>query len=190
MHEKDHPYVAHYEWSSVPGVEDPERLTADQVAKNAQHARDKEAVEGGRTLRLVLAAPIVAWSFAGIPILTLFILGVVVGAFEGSLFEGGGLSSGVVGLVALMVLIEVTSIWEGLLLMRNQISPRSWLVVLGLTVAVAAIVTVALAPWHAMAGPWWVVIAAACYSVVLAALQLWRTRRLAPAAARLEEYSP
>jgi hypothetical protein len=190
-HEKqDHPYVAHYEWSSVPGAEDPERLTAEQEARNTQHALDKEAVEGGRALRLILAAPIVVWSFVGIPVLALFVLGVAVGAFEGSLFEAEGLTPGLAGLLGLLILIEVTSIWEALLLLRNQIDPRRWLIVLALSMIVAAIVTLALARWEGMAAEGWLAAAAACYSVAIAAWQLRRSCRLAPAAERLEQYSP
>jgi len=63
---QDHPHLPHYGWSSVPGDDERYELTSERRAENEQHAADKLAVEGGRTLRLVLGAPIIIWSFVGI----------------------------------------------------------------------------------------------------------------------------
>ena len=66
----------------VVGAGDDERyeLTSERRAENEQHAADRVAVEGGRTLRLVLGAPIIIWSFVGIPALGLLALVTVLGA--------------------------------------------------------------------------------------------------------------
>lgn len=187
---QDHPYVAHYDWSAIPGVEDPERLTPERQAENAQHAADREAVEGGRTLRLIAAAPIVVWSFVGIPVLALFAILALVGVVGRDTTVGEGFTPGAVGLIALIVLIEVASIWEGMLLFKNRISPGRWLIVLVLTVIVAVAVGFSLWPWSAMAMEGWAAVGATVYSVAVAAWQTVRSRRLTEAAVRLERYSP
>ena len=185
-----HPHVAHYGWSAVPGAEDPERLTPEQRAANDQHAVDKEAVEGGRALQLVLAVPIIICGVIALPALMLIVFVLTLSAFDRSLVSSIEASWGLAGFLALLVLIEVACVWEGKLLMRNDLVARRWAIVLVLTLAAAAIVTMALTPWEGTSTEGWLGTAAAWYCVVVAAAQLVRARRLAPAAARLEQYSP
>ena len=54
--QQDHPYVVRYDWPPDPEHDDRFRLTPEKEARNARHAADKPAVEGGRTVRLVLAS--------------------------------------------------------------------------------------------------------------------------------------
>jgi hypothetical protein len=187
---RDHPYVAHYEWSAVPGAEDPERLTPEQQAANDQHAIDKEAVEGRRGLRLVLAVPIILCGVIALPALVLLVFVLIISAFDRSLVSSVVASWGLAGVLALLVLIEVTCVWEGKLLLRNDLVARRWAIVLMLTLASAVSVTVALAPWEGTSTEAWLGLAAAWYALLVAAAQLVRARRLAPAAGRLEQYSP
>ena len=191
MREKqDHPYVAHYDWSAVPGEEDLVRLTPAQEAENAQHACDKEAVESGNTLRLVLAAPVIIWGVVALPALLLVVLVLILSAFDRSLLSSFEASWGLAGFLALLLLIEAASIWEGKLLLRNELSPRQWLGVLLLTLTVAVTVTVALALRKSMSTEGWAGVAVVWYCVAVAGALLVRVRRLAPAARRLEHYSP
>ena len=187
---RDHPHVAHYGWSAVAGAEDPERLTPEQQAANDQHALDKEAVESGRTVRLLLAVPIIICGVIALPALVLVVLVLIIAAFDGSLVSGIEASWGLAGFLALLVLIEVACIWEGKLLMRNELVVRRWAIVLPLTLVAAVGVTVAVAPWRATSTEAWLGLAAAWYVVLVASAQLVRARRLAPAAERLEKYSP
>jgi len=61
---QDYPHVAHYEWPADAEHDDRFRMTPERAAENARHAADKKAVESGRTLRLILAAPILVWCLA------------------------------------------------------------------------------------------------------------------------------
>src|SRR5664279_5050063 len=79
---QDHPYVARYDWPPDAAVEDRFRLTPEKEAANAQHAADREAVYGGRGLRLTLAAPVIIWSFVGIPVLVLLAVVVIIDLFD------------------------------------------------------------------------------------------------------------
>jgi hypothetical protein len=188
---QEHPYLAHYGWSAVDGDDDRFRITPEQEARNAQHAADKAAVEGGRTLRLILAAPIVIWSFAGMPALGLFVLLVLLGAVDESLVDWGGASAGLLVFIALLVLIEVASIWEGLLLVRDELNARKWRVVLALATVVAVIVTAATAAWAgAVTQGVVIVLTVVWYAVLIAAWQWRRSVRLASAVERLDTYSP
>lgn len=188
---RDHPYVAHYDWSAVGGDDDRFRITPEQEARNAQHAADKAAVESGRTLRLILGAPIMIWSFVGIPVFGLFALLMLLGAVTGSLVEGEGTSPALFGFIALLVLIEVASIWEGLLLMRDELNAGKWRVVLVLATVVALIVTASVALWAGdVTQGVVIVVAVVWYSVLVAVWQWRRSVRLASAVERLDTYSP
>ena len=186
---QDHPYVAHYDWSAIPGVEDAERLTPEQRAANERHALDRAAVEEGRALRFLAATPIILWSFVGIPVLALVALLALMGV-TGEASDVGTITPGTVAMLALIVLIEVASIWEGTLLMKSRIDSRRWSVVLILTLIAAGAVGVLLWPWAELSSEGWVGLGAAVYSVVVAAWQTNRSRRLGDAAERLERYSP
>jgi O-antigen/teichoic acid export membrane protein len=188
---QDHPYLAHYGWSADGEDDDRFRITPEQEARNAQHAADKAAVEGGRTLRLVLAAPIIIWSFAGLPVLALFVLLVLLGAVEESLVDWEGPSSGLLLFIALLVLIEVASVWEGLLLMRDELNARKWRIVVSLATVAAVIVTAAMAAWAgAVTQGVVIVLALVWYAALIAAWQWRRSVRLASAVERLDTYSP
>jgi hypothetical protein len=186
---RDHPYVAHYDWPESPG-DDRFKLTPEKQRENAQHAADKHAVEGGRTLRLVLAAPIVIWSFAGVPALALFAIAAVFGALSGSDFDMGAVDAPLVGFFVLLVLIEVASIWEATMLVRESLSVARWRAVLILSALVAAAVTAALVVSSPDGREWLLVPAVVWYCVAMALWQWRRSVRLAPAAERLAKYSP
>jgi hypothetical protein len=186
---QDHPYVAHY---ASPGVPDDDRfkLTPERQAENAQHAADKQAVEGGRTLRLVLAAPVVIWSFAGIPALALFALALFFGVLGGSDVDAQDLDGGLVWFFVLMVLIEIASIWEAGMLIRDRLSISRWRTVLILSAVVAVAVSAALVVSAPSAREWLLVLVVVWYCVGMALWQWRRSVRLASAVDRLEKYSP
>ncbi len=187
---QDHPYLPHYEWGSVEGDDERFEVTPEKAAENAQHAADKEAVEGGRTLRLALAAPAILWSFIGIPALALLALVVVLDAAGLISVDYGGMNAATAGFFALLVLVEITSIWEGMLLMRDRLDVGRWRAVLVLSVVVALAVSAALWVLSPDAQEWLIVLAMVWYCVVLALWQWRRSVRLASAVARLEDYSP
>lgn len=187
---QDHPYVAHYDWPTGAADDDRFGLTPEKEALNAQHAADKVAVEGGRTVRLVLAAPIILWSFAGIPALALLAVVTILGVLGGAEVDTKEISLGMIGFFVLLVLIEVASIWEGLMLMRDQLSAGRWRAVLVLSAVVAVIVTLALAANGAIAGEGIVVLVIVWYCTGMALWQWRRSVRLASAVERLETYSP
>jgi hypothetical protein len=187
--ERDHPFVAHYDWPESPG-DDRFRLTPEKQAENAQHAADKQAVEGGRTLRLVLAAPIVIWSFAGLPALALLAVAAVFGVFGGSDIDTESIDAAVVGFFILLVLIEVASIWEATMLIRERLSVSRWRAVLILSTLVAVAVTASLVVSSPAAREWLLVLVIVWYCVAMALWQWRRSVRLAPAAERLAKYSP
>lgn len=186
---QDHPHVAHYDWPESPD-DDRFRVTPEKQAENAQHAADKEAVEGGRTLRLVLAVPIVIWSFAGIPALALFALAVFFGVLGGSGLDTTDVDAGLIGFFLLLVLIEVASIWEASMLIRDRLSVSRWGAVLILSVVVAVAVTAALLISAPTAREWLLVLVVVWYCVAMALWQWRRSARLASAVERLERYSP
>jgi len=187
---QDHPYLPHYDWPPDPGAEDRFGLTPERRAENAQHGADKRAVEGGRTLRLVLAAPVVVWSFAGAPALTLFALVLLFGVVGGVDVDPSDLDLGLIGFFVLLVLIELASIWEATLLIRDRLSVSRWRAVLLLSTVVAVAVTVALAVSAPGAWEWLLVQVAVWYCVAIAVWQWRRSARLASAVERLEGYSP
>jgi hypothetical protein len=187
---QDHPYLPHYDWSSVPGDDERFELTPEKEAANAQHAADKEAVEGGRTLRLVLGAPIIVWSFVGIPAFALLALVAVLGLVDRSNVDTSSVDAGLVGFFILLALIEVTSIWAGLMLMRDRISVVRWRAVFFLGLVVAVVVTVSLVFSTARSWEWVLAPVAVWYCVAVALWQWRRSARVASAAERLEDYSP
>jgi hypothetical protein len=187
---RDHPYLPHYGWSSIPGGHERYELTPEKQARNEQHAADKEAVEGGRTLRLVLAAPVVIWSFAGIPALVLLAVATLLGVFSGSEFDTGPIDAGLIGFFVLLVVIEVASIWEATMLVRDQLSVPRWRAVLILTVVVAVAVTATWVVWAPVARAWLLVVLVAWYCVGMALWQWRRSVRPASAVERLDKYSP
>ena len=188
--EQVHPYLPHYDRSSVEGEDERFAITPERAAENARHAADKLAVEGGRTLRLVLAAPIIIWSFVGIPALGLLALVSVLGVVNGASVDSSQTDAGTVGFFVLLVLIEITSIWEGLLLMRDRLDAARWRAVLVLSIVVALAVSVSLVFSSADTWEWLLVPLAAWYCVAMALSQWRRSVRLASAVQRLEDSSP
>ena len=187
---QDHPYVAHYDWPPDPAADDRFRLTPEKEALNAQHAADKQAVEGGRTVRLVLAAPIILWSFVGIAALALLAVVTILGSLGGAEVDTTEITAGMIGFFVLLILIEVASIWEGLMLMRDQLSAGRWRAVLVLSAVVAVIVTAALAVEDAFTFEGILVLIIVWYCTCMAVWQWRRSVRLASAVERLETYSP
>ena len=115
----------------------------------------------------------------------------LLGAVTGSLVEGEGTSPALFGFIALLVLIEVASIWEGLLLMRDELNAGKWRVVLVLATVVALIVTASVALWAGdVTQGVVIVVAVVWYSVLVAVWQWRRSVRLASAVERLDTYSP
>jgi hypothetical protein len=188
--QQDHPYLPHYGWPPDPGAEDRFGLTPERQAENAQHAADRQAVEGGRTLRLVLAAPVVVWSFAGIPALALFALALFFGVIGGADVDSSDMDPALVGFFVLLVLVEVASIWEATMLIRERLSVSHWGAVLVLSAVVAVAVTAALVVSAPETREWLLVLVVVWYCVAIAAWQWRRSLRLASAVARLENYSP
>jgi hypothetical protein len=188
--QQDHPYLPHYEWSSVEGDDERFDVTPERAAENARHAADKVAVEGGRTLRLVLAAPVIIWSFIGIPALALLALVVLLDAVGLITVDYGEMDAATAGFFALLVLVEITSIWEGMLLMRDRLDVGRWRAVFILSVVVALAVSASLALSSPGAWEWLVVVAMVWYCVALALWQWRRSVRLDSAVERLEDYSP
>lgn len=187
---QDHPYLPHYDWPSDPGAEDRFGLTPQRQEENARHAADKQAVEGGRTLRLVLAAPVVVWSFAGIPALALFALALFFGVIGGADVDLPDIDLELAGFFVLLVLIEVASIWEATMLIRDRLSVSRWRAVLLLSTVVAVAVSVALTASAPEAREWMLVLVVVWYCVAIALWQWRRSARLASAVERLEHYSP
>jgi len=184
---QDHPHVAHYDWPPDPVAEDRFRLTPEKAAANAQHAADREAVYGGRGLRLVLAAPVIVWSFVGVPVLLL--LGAV------AIFAVVGwvdveITSGTVGLLAALILIEVAAMWEALMLWRDQMSIGRWRAVLALSALVAVAVSGALWLFGDRSSEATAAVVIVWYCTAVAVWQWRRSVRLASAVERLEKYSP
>jgi hypothetical protein len=188
--QQDHPYLPHYDWSSVEGDDERFEVTPERAAENARHAADKQAVEGGRTLRLALAAPVIIWSFIGIPALALLALVILLDAVGLITVDYGEMDAGTAGFFVLLVLVEVTSIWEGLLLMRDRLDAGRWRAVLILSVVVALAVSASLLIFSPEAREWLIVLAMVWYCVALAVWQWRRSVRLASAVQRLEDYSP
>jgi hypothetical protein len=188
--DQDHPYLPHYDWSSGEGDDERFEITPEKAAENARHAADKEAVEGGRTLRLILAAPVIIWSFIGIPALALLALVVVLDAVGLITVDYGELDAGTAGFFVLLVLVEITSIWEGMLLMRDRLDVARWRAVLILSVVVALAVSATIALSSPVGWELLLVVAAVWYCVVLAVWQWRRSARLASAVERLDNYSP
>jgi hypothetical protein len=188
--QQDHPYLPHYEWSSVEGDDERFDITPERAAENARHAADKDAVEGGRTLRLVLAAPVVIWSFIGIPALALLALVILLDAVGLITVDYGEMDAATASFFGLLVLVEITSIWEGLLLMRDRLDVGWWRAVTILSVVVALAVSSSLALSSPDAWEWLIVVAMVWYCVALALWQWRRSVRLASAVERLEDYSP
>jgi len=188
--QQDHPYLPHYEWSSGEGDDERFDITPQRAAENARHAADKEAVEGGRTLRLVLAAPVIVWSFIGIPALALLALVVLLDAVGLISVDYGEMDAGTAGFFALLVLVEVTSIWEGMLLMHDRLDVARWRAVVILSVVVALAVSASLVFSSPDAWEWLIVVAMVWYCIALALWQWRRSVRLASATERLEDYSP
>jgi hypothetical protein len=187
----DQPYVAHYDWSAIPGVEDPKRLTPEQQTENDRHAADRASVERGHGLRLALAVPIVIWSFAGVAVLGLAAVVIVIWLVgRGHAIDGFEVTGGLVGFLAIVAVLEIATIRAGTLLIRDNGGPGAWLVVL----VSAGAAMVAIGFWLGLlaGGPQgaWVSLAAAVYTFVVGVLQWVRERRLADAVQRLEEYSP
>jgi hypothetical protein len=184
---QDHPYVAHYDWPPDAAADDRFSVTPEKAATNAQHAADREAVYGGRGLRLVLAAPVIAWSFVGIPVLLLLGAMTILGILGWADVE---ITSRTIGLLIALVFIEGAAIWEALMLWRDQLSIGRWRAVLVLSALVAVAVSVAL--WLVGDGS----SEAAAAAVIVwycTALAVWQWRRsvlLASAIERLEKYSP
>jgi hypothetical protein len=187
---QDHPYLPHYDWPPDPGAQDRFGLTPERQAENAQHAADRQAVEDGRTLRLVLAAPVVVWSFAGIPALALFALALFFGVIGGADVDPSDLDLGLVGFFALLVLIEVASIWEATMLIRERLRASRWRAVFVLSTAAAVAVTTALVVSAPQTREWLLVLLVVWYCVAIAAWQWRRSVRLASAIERLEKHSP
>jgi hypothetical protein len=185
--EQDHPYVAHYDWPPDPAAEDRFRLTPEKEAANAQHAADREAVYGGRGLRLVLAAPVIAWSFVGIPVLVLLGAMTVLGILGYADVE---ITSGTIGLFAALILIEVAAIWEALMLWRDQLNAGRWRAVLVLSALVAVAVSVALWLFGDRSSEAMVAVIIVWYCTAMAVWQWRRSVWLAAAVERLERYSP
>ena len=188
--QQDHPYLPHYEWASGEGDDERFDVTPERAAENARHAADKEAVEGGRTLRLVLAAPVIVWSFVGIPALALLALVVLLDAVGLITVDYGEMDAATAGFFVLLVLVEITSIWEGMLLMRDRLDVGRWRAVLILSVVVALAVSASLVLSSPEAWEWLVVVAMVWYCVALALWQWRRSVRLDSAVERLEDYSP
>ena len=185
--QQDHPYVAHYEWPPDSAAEDRFRLTPEKQAANAQHATDREAVYGGRGLRLVLAAPVIVWSFVGVPVLVLLAAMTIFSILGWADVE---ITSGTVGLLAALVLIEGAAIWEALMLWRDQLSIGRWRAVLALSALVAVAASVAL--WLSGDGSSesTAAVVIVWYCTAVAVWQWRRSVRLASAVERLEKYSP
>ena len=184
---QDHPYVARYDWPPDSAAEDRFRLTPEKEAANAEHAADREAVYGGRGLRLVLAAPIIIWSFVGIPVLLLLGAMTILGVLGWADVE---ITPGTIGLLAALVLIEVAAIWEALMLWREQLSMARWRAVLVLSALVAVAVSVAVWLFGDGSSEALAAVILVWYCTVVAAWQLRRSVRLASAVERLEKYSP
>lgn len=188
---QDQPFVAHYDWSAIPGVEDPRRLTSEQQAANEKHAEDRLEVERGHGLRLALAVPIVIWSFAGVAVLGLATVVIVVWLVgRGNVIAGFEVTGGLVGFLAIVAVLEIATIRAGTLLIRDNGGPVAWLVVL----VSAGAAMVAIGVWLGLLGGGptgaWVSLAAAVYTFIVGVLQWVRSRRLVDAVQRLEEYSP
>ena len=184
---QDHPYVAHYDWPPDSAAEDRFRLTPEKEAANAQHAADREAVYGGRGLRLVLAAPVIIWSFVGIPVLVLLGAMTILGALG---YADVQITRGTIGLLAALILIEVAAIWEALMLWREQLSAGRWRAVLVLSALVAVAVSVALWLFGDGSSEALVAVILVWYCTAVAVWQWRRSVRLASAVERLENYSP
>jgi len=184
---EDHPYVAHYDWPSDSAAEDRFRLTPEKEAANTQHAADREAVYGGRGLRLVLAAPVIVWSFVGVPVLVLLAAMTILGILGWADVE---ITSSTIGLLLALVLIEGAAIWEALMLWRDQLSVGRWRAVLALSALVAVAVSVALWLFGDGSGEATVAVIIVWYCTALAVWQWRRSVRLASAVERLEKYSP
>ena len=185
--QQDHPYVAHYEWPPDSAAEDRFRLTPEKQAANAQHATDREAVYGGRGLRLVLAAPVIVWSFVGVPVLVLLAAMTIFSILGWADVE---ITSGTVGLLAALVLIEGAAIWEALMLWRDQLSIGRWRAVLALSALVAVAVSVALWLFGDGSSESTAAVVIVWYCTAMAVWQWRRSVRLASAVERLEKYSP
>ena len=180
--------VARYDWPADD--DDRFRLTPERIAENERHAAAKVAVRGGRTLRLLVAIPIIIWSFAGIAALILLAIVAIFAAF-GQAYVGSGLVDvGLIGFYVLLVLIEIATIWQGKMLLRDDLSTPSWRAVMLLSLVVAVAVSLSLAFSSADSWEWLLVLGAAWYSFAVAVWQWRRSVRLAPAVAFLENYSP
>ncbi len=187
---QDHPYVAHYDWPLDSGAEDRFSLTPEKAAADAQHVADREAVYGGRGLRLVLAAPVIAWSFVGIPVLVLLAAVAIIGLFGSADIEAKQITPGTAGLFALLALIEVAAIWEALMLWRDQLDIGRWRAVLVMSALVAVAVSVALWLFGDGSSEATVATVVVWYCAAVALWQWRRSVRLASAIERLEKYSP
>jgi len=187
----EQPFVAHYDWSAIPGVEDAKRLTPEQQAESAQHAADREAIGRGHGVRLALAVPVILWSFAGVAVLSLAAVVVVIWLVSGDqVVSGFEVTRGLVGFFAIVAVLEIATIRAGTLLFRDNGGRTAWLVV----VVLAGLAMVAIGVWLGVlaGGPQgaWVSLAAAVYAFVVGITQWLRSRRVADAARRLEKYSP
>jgi len=184
---QDHPYVAHYDWPPDSVAEDRFRRTPEKEAADAQHVADREAVYGGRGLRLVLAVPVIVWSFVGIPVLVLLAVVAILGVLGWMDVE---ITSGTIGLFAALVLIEVAAIWEALMLWRDQLSIGRWRAVLVLSALVAVAVSVALLLFGDGSSEALVAVILVWYCTAVAMWQWRRSVRLASSVERLDKYSP
>ena len=184
---QDHPYVAHYDWPPDSVAEDRFRRTPEKEAADAQHVADREAVYGGRGLRLVLAVPVIVWSFVGIPVLVLLAVVAILGVLGWMDVE---ITSGTLGLFAALVLIEVAAIWEALMLWRDQLSIGRWRAVLVLSALVAVAVSVALLLFGDGSSEALVAVILVWYCTAVAMWQWRRSVRLASSVERLDKYSP
>ena len=184
---QDHPYVAHYDWPPDSVAEDRFRRAPEKEAADAQHVADREAVYGGRGLRLVLAVPVIVWSFVGIPVLVLLAVVAILGVLGWMDVE---ITSGTLGLFAALVLIEVAAIWEALMLWRDQLSIGRWRAVLVLSALVAVAVSVALLLFGDGSSEALVAVILVWYCTAVAMWQWRRSVRLASSVERLDKYSP
>jgi hypothetical protein len=187
----DQPYVAHYDWSAISGVEDPKRLSPEQQTENQQHAADREAVERGHGLRLALAVPIVIWSFAGVAVLGLAAFVAVIRLVTGDQFVSSfEVTGGLVTFLAVAAVLAVATIRAGALLIRDDGGPAAWLVVLVAAGAAMAAIGIWLGLFGGGSVGAWVSLAAAVYTFAVGIAQWLRSRRVADAVRRLEKYAP